>query len=128
MLCTAAFLIHRDIHWHWKLLEIRRHIKSNMKTASLPQVFNLCLVYGDGHACSSTTQDCHKDGIHAEAYFCLFCAYTFIYVYVHVFVVSMKVFAHVCRSQRIASFLWCSLPWFLIKGLSLAWDSPGRLC
>lgn len=49
------------------------------------------------------------------------------YVQVHVFAVSVKVFAHVYSSQRTAPFLWCSLPDFLIKGLSLAWGLPGRL-
>lgn len=46
----------------------------------------------------------------------------------HVFVVSMKVFARICSNQRTASFLQCSPPELLIKGLSLTWDSPGRLC
>lgn len=46
----------------------------------------------------------------------------------HVFVVSMKIFARICSNQRTASFLWCFPSELLIKGLSLAWDSPGRLC
>lgn len=45
-----------------------------------------------------------------------------------VFVVSMKVFARICSNQRTASFLRCSPPELSIQGLSLAWDSPGRLC